>query len=199
MCGIRLSFLIGVVLIGGREFTGRAKRVFFQGDRLGAPQPSLDHRLRPFPLRLDPAKRGFPEGRETPPPFPSIGPCSVHHKFTLLHQCERSSRRGLVDPNKLPDLRRLKVWRSFESLQDGELRYTDSTVRERLFVKGSRGSGCLTQRGAIARQGLKFHGVGHDTCICMSVSTHERMIYAYTFIVARRFDNYCICIYMHKD
>jgi hypothetical protein len=42
MCGIRLSFLIRVVLIGARQFTGRAKRVFFQRDRLGAPQPALD-------------------------------------------------------------------------------------------------------------------------------------------------------------
>jgi len=109
MCGIRLSFLIGVVLIGGREFTGRAKRVFFQGDRLGAPQPSLDHRLRPFPLRLDPAKRGFPEGRETPPPFPSIGPFGVQHEFTFLHQRKRSRRRRLIDAENLADLRRLEA------------------------------------------------------------------------------------------
>lgn len=70
----------------------------------------------------------------------------------LLDQGQRPSGRGLINANRIGQLRRGQVWRCIEKLQCRILRGMKATAGEHLLVKHRDSSGGLPERGAVTRK-----------------------------------------------
>src|SRR6266480_2903153 len=140
-----------------RQSAGGKIRRLLQSHGLRPPEALLEGCLSGLPGRSQLAKLRLPFRGQGPAPLPPVIADGIDRKTTLSNQCQGSRGRGLINANRLGQLRRGQIGNRVEHLQGRVLGGVQTAVGEQFLIEEGHGSGRLTYRRAITRQRLQFH------------------------------------------
>src|ERR1700730_3844373 len=171
--------------LGERSVRGLTRRQLTRGKigsllkrrGFGAPYLLLKCLLCRLPSRLRLAHCRLTRGGQRPPPLPTVVAGRSRDEASFPDESQRSRRGRLVDADCIREFRRRQIRNRLQYLQRRELRGVEITISERCLIQRRRRSRRLTQRRAVARKRLQFHGGNlkiNNKCICMRCQVPDR-------------------------
>src|SRR5215470_7770959 len=136
---------------------GEVRRLL-QRHSVRAPQPFLEGFLRRLPLGPQPPQLCLPLRGQHPVTLPAVTANGIRREAALLDQRQSPRGGGLVDADRLGELRSREIGGQLDDLQRRVLRGVQSAVPDHLLIEYGDGPGSLAQRRTVAGKRLQFHG-----------------------------------------